>query len=87
MSRIEQYLSSRAVRNRRMRRNNLPDPGSADTGDLSYRGRGTNKNLVRYDERSRRRIFQQPGEDGFSLSRRGESVGHSRCYEFTGKEL
>jgi hypothetical protein len=85
MSRIQQYLSSRAVRNPRVTRD-LPDPGSADTGDLSYRGRGTNKNLVRYHEGPRRRI-SQPGEDGFVLSRRGESVGHSRSYESTGTEL
>jgi hypothetical protein len=64
----------------------LPDPGSADTDDLSYRGRGTNKNLVRYHEGPRRTI-SQPGEDGFVLSSRGESVGHSPYYESTGKKV
>jgi hypothetical protein len=80
-----QYLGSRVVRNPRVTWD-LPDPGSADTDDLSCRGRGTNKNLVRYHEGPRRTI-SQPGEDGFVLSRRGESVGHSPYYESTGKEL
>jgi hypothetical protein len=46
MSRIQQYLGSRVVRNLRVTWD-LPDPGSVDTDDLSYRGRGTNRNLVR----------------------------------------
>jgi hypothetical protein len=85
MTRIQQYLGSRGVRKPRVTWD-LLHPGSADTDDLSYRGRGTNNNLARFHEGPRRTI-SQPGEDGFVLSRGGESVGVSPYYESPGKEF